>query len=129
MEEEFRPIHFNITALGEHVPEVERSIQTIKGDIRTLYHSMPYGRLPPLIIKAMVENQVAMRSRFPSLNGVHKNMSPLTMITGLPKPSYNRFKLEFGQYVQTHDHRQTTNNMKTRTTPGIALGPSLSENG
>ena len=129
LEEEFRPIHFNITALGEHVPEVERSIQTIKSDIRTLYHSMPYESLPPLIIKEMVENQVAMRNRFPSLNGVHKNISPLTMITGLPNPSYNRFKLEFGQYVQTHDHPQATNNMKTRTMPAIALGPSSSENG
>ena len=35
--EAIRPIHLKVSSVGEHVPEIERSIQTIKGDIRTLY--------------------------------------------------------------------------------------------
>ena len=127
--EKVRPIHLNTSSTGEHVPEIERSIKTIKGDIRTLYHSLPYKRYPPIMIKGMAEYQVGIRNKFPSINGVSKDISPLTIITGLPKPSYNDFKLEFGQYVQIHDHPTTTNTMAARTTPAIVLSPSPSQNG
>ena len=127
--ENVRPIHLNTSSAGEHVPEIERSIQTIKGDIRTMYHSLPYKKLPPLMIKGMVEHQVGMRNKFPSINGVSKTMSPLTIMTGLPIPTYHDFKLEFGQYVQVHDHPVKSNTMTPRTTPAIALGPSSSQNG
>ena len=70
-----------------------------------------------------------MRNRLPSLNGISEIMSPLTILTGLPNPSYSSFKLEFGQYVQVHNHPQRTNNMEARSTPAIALKPSSSENG
>ena len=53
--EDIWPIHLKISAVGEHVLEVERSIQTVKGDIWMRYHSMPYEKFPPLIIKKMVE--------------------------------------------------------------------------
>ena len=66
--EAIRPIHLKVLSIGEHVPEIEQSIQTVKGDIQTLYHSMPYKRFPPLIIKEMVEYQVSMRNRLPSFN-------------------------------------------------------------
>ena len=54
------------------MPEVERSIQTIKGDVRTTYHLLPCNKFPPLVIKEMVEYQVCMRNRFPNKNGVRK---------------------------------------------------------
>ena len=129
LEEKFRNIQFKIASVGEHVPEVERSIQTVKGGIRAVYHSMPYQILPPIMIKEMVESQVSLRNKFPSPNGIHEYMSPLTIMTGVPNPSYLSFKIEFGQYVQAHDHPNVTNSMKTRTTPAIALGASKSENG
>ena len=129
MEEEFRNIQFKIASVGEHVPKIERSVQTVKGDTRALYHSMPYHILPPIMIKEMVESQVLLRNKFPSLNGIYEYMSPLTIMTSMPNPSYAGFKIEFGQYVQVHDHPNVTNNMKPRTTPAIVLGASKSENG
>ena len=76
-----------------------------------------------------VENQVGMRNKFSSPNGVNKTMSPLTIMTGLPNPSYSKFKLEFEQYVRVYDYPTRTNDMSARTTPGIALQSSSSENG
>ena len=81
------------------------------------------------MIKEMVESQVLLRNKFPSPNGIHEYMSPLTIMTGVPNPSYTSFNIEFGQYVQVHDHPNVTNSMKTRTMPAIALGASKSENG
>ena len=129
LEESFRDMQFSISALGEHMPEVERSIQTVKSDVRTMYQSMPYRRVPPLVVKEMVEFSISMRNRFPNKNGALGSMSPLTVMTGLPNPSYHSFKIEFGQYVQTHDHPHVTNNMQPRTTPAIALGSPRLGNG
>ena len=56
-------------------------------------------------------------------------MGPYTIIIGPPLPSYSNFKLEFGQYVQTHNHPSKTNNMRPRTTPAIALKFLGSQNG
>ena len=125
MEEKFRNIQFKIASVGEHVLEIERSIQTGNGDIRAVYHSMSYHILPPIMIKEMVESQVSLRNKFPSPNGIHEYMSPLTIMTGVPNPSYASLKIEFGQI----EFGQYANSMKTRTTPAIALGASKSENG
>ena len=50
-------------------------------------------------------------------------------MTGTPNPSYSEFKLDFGQYVQVHDHPQRANDMRARTSPAIALRASSSEHG
>ena len=76
------------------------------------------------MIEGMVEHQVGMRIKFPSINGVSKTISPLTIMTGLPITAYNDFKLEFGQFVQVHDHPIKSNTMTLWTTPAIALGLS-----
>ena len=128
LREDIRPIQLHTASKGEHVPEIERSIQTIKWDIRTMYHALTFEKYPPLMIKEMVEHQVNIRNKFPNKNGVTKTMGPFSIMTGLPQPSYNNFKLEFGQYMQTHDHPAKTNDMNTRTTPAIALRSSGSQN-
>ena len=81
------------------------------------------------MIKRMVEYQINMHNRFPSKTGIRDTMSPFNIMTGLPPSSYSNFKLEFGQYDQTHDHLNKTNDMKTRSTPAIALCPVNSQNG
>ena len=89
--EDIRPIFLKIVSVGEHVPEVERSIQTVKRDTKTIYQSLPYNKFPPLMIKEMIEYQVSMRNNFPTQNGISKLMSPLSIMTGIPKPSYSEF--------------------------------------
>jgi len=42
-------IHLDIAARNTHVPEIERSNQTIKECARTLVHGLPYTRLPILL--------------------------------------------------------------------------------
>ena len=70
-----------------------------------------------------------MRNKFLGKNGIGNHMGPFLILTGYVQLSYSDFKLEFGQYVQTHDHPDKTNNMRARTTPAIALKSSGSANG
>ena len=129
LKEDMAPVKIQIASKGENLSEVKRSIQTIKGDIQILYHALPFKKYPPLMIKEMLEHQANIRNRFPGRNGVSSTMGPYTIMTGLPQPSYSDFKLEFGQYVQVHNHPSKTNDMRAKTTPVIALKSLGSQNG
>ena len=39
-------INLNLASPNEHVPEVERSIRTIKERVRAIYNRLPYFRIP-----------------------------------------------------------------------------------
>ena len=127
--ESLAPIQLHITAAGEHVPEVERSIQTLKADCRTTSNALIFERFPPLMIKSLVEYHVHNRNLFPAANGVSTALGPATIMTGLPIPSFSDFPLAFGDYAQVHDHPNVTNNLEPRTTGAIALSPANRQGG
>ena len=91
LREDIYPINLHTTAAGEHVPEVERSIQTIEGDCRALYNSLPYKNLPKQLLKGMVEYVVHIRNLFPTKNSVSPIYGPTTLLTGLPMPPTSYF--------------------------------------
>ena len=55
LEEHFRPTHLYICAPAEHIPQVERTIQTIEGDCRTIYHGLPYKYVPTIMLQSLVQ--------------------------------------------------------------------------
>ena len=56
LENDLLPARLNITAAGEHVPEVERSIRTIKERTRACIHGLPFRRHPTQMIIANVRH-------------------------------------------------------------------------
>ena len=54
IENELLPSRLNLAATGEHVPEVERSIRTLKERTRACIHGLPYRRHPVQLIVANV---------------------------------------------------------------------------
>ena len=125
LEESLRPIHLYTTSGGEHVPEVERSIQTLEGDARTVYHSLPYKHYPRELTKSLVEYVNHNRNIFTTIDGISSTMSPNSIITGLPNPPESYFSLEFGTFAHAHDHPDITNTVEIpRTTPSLALLPA-----
>ena len=65
-----------------------------------------------------------MLNNMPSENGILDNLSPATLITGIPPPSYKEItKLKFGDYVEI-PYEETKNDNTTRIMGGIALYPS-----
>ena len=60
-----------------------------------------------------------------SNDGVSDDLSPYTLITGQPTPSYKYIQcLNFGDYVQAHIPDTIINTNKSRTTGVTALYPS-----
>ena len=58
----------------------------------------------------------------PGLKTIHPTMSPRAILTGLEVDFNNHCKLEFGEYVHTHEEHDNT--MASRTCAEIALRPT-----
>ena len=115
-------ILLNVASEGEHVPEVERYIRTVKERTRAIWNTIPFTRIPSRMIIEMVTSSVFWLNMFPARDGISDKLGPRAIITGL-LPDYNKHcKIEFGAYVQTHEEHD--NSMITRTTGAIALRPS-----
>lgn len=79
--------------------------------------------------KSILRRHIQLHNMFPAQDSVFTTMSPLTIVTGTPPPSYHDFQLELGAYVQAHKHPKPTNNMDWRAYGAIALYPSNNNNG
>ena len=114
-------------AREEHVGIIERSVRSIKERCRSTVHGMPYKRMTILMVKSLVEGVVGMMNAFPSKQGISDTLSPTTIVEGNPKLDLKRKIITFGTYALVYT--TTSNNMKSRAVPGIALRRSNSAGG
>ena len=120
-------VSLEICGPDEHVPEVERSIRTMKETMRAMAHGLPYRRLPKLMVTELVAMATRCPNGFPKEDGVSEHMSPHSIITGRARMDYNKIPLEFGSYIQLLD--RSVNTIRSRTIGAIALNPTGDENG
>ena len=123
LEHELQPCITNIAAPGEHVPEIERSIRTVKESTRTLQHDLPFTKQPKMMTEANVYCSIKNLNAFPASDGISKTLSPSASITGKPPLDFNNLlKIKYGDYAQVF--KDTKNDMSERTVGAIALYPS-----
>ena len=121
------PATLNICAREEHVPIIERSIRTVKERSRSSCHSLPYRRYPKIMTISLVESMTKWLNTFPTSNGISSTMSPAAIVLGRHQPDMGRKRIGFGSYAMVHIG--TTNNMKRRSVPAIALQESNDNSG
>jgi hypothetical protein len=112
----------NVTSEDEHVPEVERYIRTIKERARSVYNTVPFKKMPGVMIVELVHGSNYWLNMFPARDGVSSTQSPRRIMTGQYSDYTLHGQLEFGEYVQIHESHD--NSMSTRTTGAIALRPT-----
>ena len=117
----------NTVARGEHVPEAERQIRTIKDRSRSVYNVLPFKKLPGRMIAELIYLSVFWLNCFPARDGISNTLSPRAIIVGAEIDFNKHVRLEYGTYVQTHEEHDNT--MATRTTGAIALRPTGNEQG
>ena len=120
-------VSLEICGPDKHVPEVERSIRTMKETMRAMAHGLPYRRLPKLMVTELVAMATRCLNGFPKEDGVSEHMSPHSIVTGRARMDYNKIPLEFGSYIQLLD--RSVNTIRSRTIGAIALNPIGDENG
>ena len=122
LEDFLRPATLHIYGKNEHVGIVERSIQTIKERCRCMCNSVPFKSYTKLMTKHLVDTAVYWLNSFPSENGISATLSPGNIVLGRSNADFSKPKIAFGTYAFVYTG--TNNTMKSRSVPGIALGPS-----
>jgi hypothetical protein len=118
------PTTLNIADADDHVPQVERSIRTIKERTRSTVQGLPFQKFPCILTKAILEAANRSLNQFLAKDSASSTMSPLTILTGRPRTNFADLMLELGLYVQVFEDKDPSNTNKTRTTGAIALNPS-----
>jgi hypothetical protein len=128
---QFEPIRGALAELGitlnkcsreEYVPVAERRIRTLKERCCCICNTLPFTKLPGMLIVQMVSTCNFWLNIFPPKDGISRKINPRELITGT-KIDYNKhIRAEFGEYVQVHEEHDNT--MWTRTTGAIATKPT-----
>lgn len=115
-------ITLNTVARGEHVPEIERQIRTIKERARCVFNTLPFKKVPGRMVAELIYFCIFWLNSFPANDGISDTLSPRAIVTGSQIDFGKHCKLEFGAYVQAHEEHD--NSMLARTTGAIALRPT-----
>lgn len=115
-------ITVNTVARGEHVPDIERYIRTVKERARCLFHTMPFDAIPQRLVVEMIYTSVFWLNAFPPSDGISEQYGPRAIITGAELDWQIHCKLEFGSYVQVHEEHD--NSLAPRTTGALSLRPN-----
>jgi hypothetical protein len=134
MDNEFEVLHgglllheiaLNTCAPGEHVPEIERRIRTVKERVRGLVHTIPFQKLPTIMIVHIAIFSVMWLNFFPPKDGISPTLPPQAILTGIRVDHDKHCRISFGGYAQVHaEHTPTNNAMESRTVGGVSLGPT-----
>jgi hypothetical protein len=118
-------IDLNVCAPNEHVPEIERKIQTVKERIRGIITMLPFQKIPMMMVTHAVTFSTMWLNYFPPKGGVSPTLSPQTIVTGLTPNAEKHCRLPFGAYAQVHVEVSPSNDViVSRTVGGISLGPT-----
>jgi len=123
VENEVLPVRMRLCGVDDHVPEIERSVQTQKNENRTVCHAMPYKCVPRVMVRELIMQGNEFLNAFGTKDTIADGLSPRNIIDNLPHVDYNDLKYEFSQYLQIHVTEKVTNTMKSRTIGAIVLGP------
>ena len=97
----------NVVSRDEHVPEIEQYNRTIKERMRAGYNILPFNHMPPILIIELVYSQVFWRNMFALKGGISLTQSPSEIILNQKLDFNTHCKVEFGEYVQTHEEQLT----------------------
>jgi hypothetical protein len=114
----------NTTAAKEHVPEVERKIRLIKEWGRGILNTLPFKKMPRLMLIELVYHVVLWLNAFPTKSGVSETLSLHEIIYRHKLDFAKHCKSPFGTYCKVHDKPTPTNTMATRSTLAIVFGPT-----
>ena len=134
MDGQFEPLCGDLAEMGiqlstvsnnEHVPEIEQQIRTLKERTQAIYCTLPFRKIPRCLIIEMLYAANYWLNMFLRKGGISQTMSPHTLLTGLTTNYKRHCRLEFGEYVQTHEEHD--NSLNPRTIGALALGPRQSD--
>jgi hypothetical protein len=112
----------DLAAANEHVGLIKRNIRFLKEKARSLRHSLPFKRIPALMLIRMVLHTVPFMNSFPRKGGL-QHYPPSAIMTGA-QLHMNQLQLKFGSYCQVAEDVTPRNSLAACTRAAISMGPS-----
>jgi hypothetical protein len=114
----------NTMAAKEHVPEVGRRIHLIKERGRGILNTLPFKKMPRVILIELIYHVVLWLNAYPTKSGVSDTLLPREIVLQQKLNFKRHCKACFGAYCEAHDEPTPLNTMVSRLTPAIILGPT-----
>ena len=111
----------DIAGPGQHVPVVERRIQTVKQRVRAYENSLPFVMTRILLLHCVLFTVSRLNMVPGRMSG--SSLCPLEILTGRKLDTARDLRIGFGDYVQA-TVADTTNSLTARTHGCIALLPT-----
>ncbi len=112
----------NLTSANNHKPFIERRICVVKERVWSIRHSVPFQKIPKIIMMHMVFYAVKLLNYFPAKGGVSEIYGPKTIMSG-KIIDFKKFSPPFRTYCQVHEEKLPRNSLIGRTLGAISLGP------
>ena len=115
-------IYANFATRNEHVPEIERQHRVIKERARAFRSTLPFEVFPRLLPVKMVNNCALWINMFPDKGGI-SNVSPSTLLTGMPPLAGNMFihSAQLFTILTSSSHGNTSNSKLERHARALSL--------
>jgi hypothetical protein len=114
----------NTTAAHEHVGEIERKIRVIKERVRGTFNTLPYKKLPKMMVVELLHFCVMWMNSFPVKSGISEKWSPRELVSRHKLDTKLRCRSPFGSYCEVHVDPDITNTLDPRTKWAICMGPT-----
>jgi hypothetical protein len=116
-------VALNITAAREHVGKIERKIRVIKERARGTFNTLPYKKLPKIMVVELLHFCVMWMNSFPAKSGISKKWSPRELVSRHKLDAKLNSRSPFGSYCEVHVDPDITNTLDPRTKWAICMGP------
>jgi hypothetical protein len=112
----------DLAAASQHVGLIECNIRFLKEKTRLICHSLPFERIPALMLVRMVLHTVQFMNSFPQKGGL-KHYPPSAIMTGA-QLLMSQLQLKFESYSQDAKDVTPCNSLAARTCGAISMGQS-----
>ncbi len=117
-------IALNTTVAREHVGKIECKIRVIKERARGTINTLPYKKLPRLMVKELLHFCMMWMNLFPVRSGISDKWSPGELVSRDKLDAKLHCRAPFGLYCEVHVDIDITNTMDPRTKWAICFGPT-----
>ena len=106
------------------MPEVERRICLIKERGNGILNTLPFKKMPQVILIELIYHVVLWLNAYPTKSGVSDMLLPRKIVLRQKLNFKQHCKARFGAYCKAHDEPTPSNTMVFCSTPVIVLGPT-----
>ncbi len=115
-------VALNTTAAREHVSKIEQKIRIIKDWARGTMTTLPYKKLPRLMVIELLHFCMMWMNSFPVRSGISDKCSPHELVSRHKLDAKLHCRAPFESYCEVHVDPEISNTMDPRTKWVICLG-------